>query len=234
VWENASGSESISAPSHWNIADGVASAASADVEFPKWIGQEPVEPPSEKKYGAPQVRLKLTTARPVEEQLFELYQGSRQREFKSLVARSGVNVGMFVPFVEALRDSDQKSTWESQIKSLRSAMALSPESANKVWEALVEQRGEPAAHDLYEMLCGYSPEQIGGTPEEIQAGPVARLINWMENDNLDYRVLAVQVMWEITGERHLRYATASQIERARGVRVWRQRLKAGDIPIVTQ
>jgi hypothetical protein len=228
-WEDASGSVSVSAPSHWSVVDGVASAVSSDVAFPDWIDQEPVEPPSEKKYGAPQVRLRLTTTRPVEDQLLEIYQGSRQREVKSLVARSSVHVGQFVPFVEALRDSEQRPTWESQIETLRSAMALSPESAAKVWETLVEQRGEPAAHDLYEMLCGYSREQIGTTSEEIQAGPIARLIDWMEDDNLDHRVLAVQDMWEITGERHLRNPAGSQAERARGVRVWRQRLKRGEI-----
>ena len=51
-------------------------------------------------------------------------------------------------------------------------MAHGPESAEKVWQALVEQRGRQAAGDLYEMLCGYSAEQIGRTPEEMKAGAI--------------------------------------------------------------
>ena len=65
-------------------------------------------------------------------------------------------------------------------------MALSPESAATVKQALDEQRGRPAADDLYEMLCGYNAEQIGRTPDRSKAGALARLIDWLEEDSLDY------------------------------------------------
>ena len=50
------------------------------------------------------------------------------------------------------------------------------------------------------MLCGYNAEQIGQTPEQMKTGPLAKLINWLEDDSLDYRVLAVQDLAEITGK----------------------------------
>ena len=117
------------------------------------------------------------------------------------MTRSSIHVGLFAPFIDALRDSDQKwPTWRTHIETLRSAMAQSPESAELVFKALVDQRGRPAAADLYEMLCGYNAEQIGATPEQMKTGAIAQLIDWLEEDSLDYRVLAVHDLWEITGK----------------------------------
>ena len=62
----------------------------------------------------------------------ELFQGSGRKEVKSLVARSSIHVGLFEPFIDALRDSEQKANWKTHIETLRAAMALSPESAGKV------------------------------------------------------------------------------------------------------
>jgi hypothetical protein len=108
-------------------------------------------------------------------------------------------------------------------------MALGPDSANKVYQALVDQRGKPAAADLYEMLCSYSPDQVGHTAEQMKNGPVVKLINWLEDDSLDYRVLAVQDLWEITGKRLMPNPAASLAERKQNVRVWRSRLESGQL-----
>ena len=98
-----------------------------------------------------------------------------------------------------------------------------------------EQHGEPAAHDLYEMLCGYSPEQIGHSPEQISAGAIPKLIDWLEKEDLDYRVLAVQDLGEITGKHLMPHPEANSSERAKGIRIWRERLKAGEIgPVAGQ
>ena len=35
----------------------------------------------------------------------------------------------------------------------------------------------------------------------MKTGAVAKLIDWLENDSLDYRVLAVQDLADITGKR---------------------------------
>jgi hypothetical protein len=168
----------------------------------------------------------------VETQLLELFQSSRRREVKSLVARSAVYAGLFVPFVEALRDSDQKSSWKTHIDTLRSAMALGPESSQKIYDTLVDQRGKPPADDLYQMLCGYSAAQIG-SPEEFRDGLGTQLVDWMEDDSLDYRVLAVQDMAEITGMKLLQNPAGGMSERTRGIRLWRQRLKSGEVPLIS-
>lgn len=230
TWSDASGKREIPAPAQWKIEGGVPGPPSANATFPDWIDQEPVEQRSEKLFGAPAVEVALQPSRPVEEQLLELYESSRRREVKSLVARSSVYAGLFVPFVEALRDSDQKASWKMHIDTLRSAMALGPDSAERIYQTLVEQRGQQAADDLYQMLCGYDPSQFAST-DEFRNGLGTRLVDWMENDSLDYRVLAVQDMSELTGMRLMSNPAGAPTERARGVRLWRQRLKDGEIEL---
>jgi hypothetical protein len=98
-----------------------------------------------------------------------------------------------------------------------------------VFQSLVDQRGKPAAADLYEMLCGYTPDQIGRTSDQMKNGAVVKLINWLEDDSLDYRVLATQDLWEITGKRLMPNPAASLTERKQNVKVWRARLEGGQL-----
>jgi hypothetical protein len=79
------------------------------------------------------------------------------------------------------------------------------------------------------MLCGYGSEQIGQTAEEVQSGAVSRLINWLEEDTLDYRVLAVHNLAEITGKRFMDNPAANPRVRERNVKVWRARLEEGEL-----
>ena len=192
VWNDAAGDKTIDKPSRWTLTAAGAADVADDPSPPEWIDHEPIVQLSEQRYGAPVIESTLVSNVPVDTQLLELFQGSNRKEVKSLVARSSIHVGLFEPFIDALRDSEQKANWKTHIDTLRAAMALSPESADKVWQALVDQRGKPAAADLYEMLCGYNAEQIGHTPDQMKTGAVAKLIDWLEDDSLDYRVLAVQ------------------------------------------
>ncbi len=93
---------------------------------------------------------------------------------------------------------------------------------------LVKQRGETAAADLYEMLCGYSPDQVGGTADEWRIGSLARLVDWMGDDNLDYRVLAVYNLQEITGKRPIDPSDRLK-ERQQAVKRFKTRLESGDL-----
>lgn len=229
TWQDANGATTVDKVSEWTISDGVPTAVVASTSPPTWIDQEAAAQSSEQRYAAPVIDTSLVSNRPVDVQLLELFQGNARREVKSLVARSGMHVGLYVPFIEALRDSAQRPNWNAQIEALRSAMALSPESAEKIWQALVEQRGPAAAADLYEMLCGYNAEQIGHTPDQMKAGAVARLIDWLDKDSLDYRVLAVHDLWEITGKQLMPNPAGSISERAQQIKRWRSRLDSGQL-----
>ena len=229
VWTDAAGEKVAEKPSRWALTEAGAGEIAADPAPPEWIDREPIVQLSEQRYGAPVIDSTIVSNSPVDTQLLELFQGSSRKEVKSLVARSSIHVGLFQPFVDALRDSEQKANWKTHIDTLRTAMAMGPESANKVYQALVDQRGKPAAADLYEMLCSYTPDQVGRTAEEMKNGSVVKLINWLEDDSLDYRVLAAQDLWEITGKRLMPNPAASLAERKQNVRVWRSRLESGQL-----
>jgi hypothetical protein len=228
-WQDASGSKKIDNASRWTIEPGGATDVVADASLPDWIDQEPAGQRSEQRYGAPVIESTMVSDKPADIQLLELFQSNARKEVKSLAAKSSVHVGLFEPFIDALRDSEQKANWPAHIATLRAAMALSPESAANVKRALDEQRGSPAADDLYEMLCGYNADQIGRTPEEIRSGALSRLIDWLDNDSLDYRVLAVNDLWEATGKRLMPDPAANLKERTQNVRRWRSRLEAGEV-----
>ncbi|MCI0491362.1 MAG: hypothetical protein L0Z07_00325, partial [Planctomycetes bacterium] len=231
LWRDASGEKKIDQSSEWSIANGEMSAITANPTLPEWIDHEPPLHRSEQMYGAPVVEEALAIDRPADDQLLELWQGSegKRKEVKSLAARSSIHVGLFVPFVESLRDSEQRPNWEKHIETLREAMARDRAAAESIRNTLVEQRGEVAAAELYEMLRGYDAEQIGKTPEQVRAGAIADLIDRLESDSLDYRVLAVQNLWEITGKRLMPNPAASLTERGLNVRRWRNRLEAGEL-----
>jgi hypothetical protein len=229
VWKDGAGTKTADKGSRWTVTAAGATDLVADMAPPDWIYHEPIGQLSEQRYGAPKIDSTLVSNVPADVQLLELFQGSKQKEVKSLVTRSSIHVGLFEPFVKALGDSEQKPNWKMQIDALRSAMALSPESANKVWQTLVDQRGRPAAGDLFEMLCGYNADAIGHTPEQIKTGAIAQLIDRLEDNSLDYRVLAVQDLAEITGKRLMANPAANQAERTLAIRKWRARLDAGDL-----
>jgi hypothetical protein len=234
VWKDAAGEKTIDKPSRWTLTSTGATDPVAQTQAPDWIDHEPIVQLSEQRYGAPVVESTLVSNVPADTQLLEIFQTNGRKEVKSLVARSSIHVGLFVPFIDALRDSDQKANWKMQIDALRAAMAMSPESAAKVKLALEDQRGKPAAKDLYEMLCGYSVEQVGKTPEQLKAGTVVpQLIDWLEQDSLDYRVLAAQDLWETTGKRYMPNPASTLAERTRNVKYWRAQLEKGELkPVV--
>lgn len=234
VWKDMAGTKMAEKASRWTVAATGATEMAADTAPPEWIYHEPIVQLSEQRYGAPRIESKLVSNQPADVQLLELFQTPKlQKEVKSLVARTSIHVGMFEPFVKALGDPEQKPNWKTHIDALRAAMALSPESANKVWQTLVDQRGKPAAGDLFEMLCGYNADAIGHTPEQIKSGAIARLIDRLEDNSLDYRVLAVQDLADITGKRLMSNPAATQAERTLAIRKWRARLDAGDVKAPT-
>jgi len=230
VWTDRMGERSITEPVQWSISEGVAlEAVPLAGRVPEWLDREPAGRRSD-LLAVPILEAAITPLQPADDQLLELFTDASRTEVKSFATRASLHVGMFVPFIETLRDSTQRASWRSHIDALRSAMSLSRESAEQVWLTLVAQRGDRAAVDLYEMLCGYSPQQVGATPVERRNGALARLIGWLESDNLDYRVLAVENLFDITGKRLLQNPiTVNQNGPTPGINAWKDRLAKGEL-----
>jgi hypothetical protein len=225
-WADQNGVTPIDVAAQWNFATGKPIETVSLDSTPIWLTEEPSSRLARK--AAEEIGEHLQPGKPVRTGLLELA-GSRRKEVRALATQCGAYVGQFVPFVSALHDSDQRSVWPEHIRTLRKAIALSPDSALRLRQVLADQRGGEAATDLFEMLCGYRAEDLGRTPEEMKAGVLGKLIGWLENDHLDYRVLAAYNLNQITGKNLLQNPAANPHDRAQGVKRWRQRLRQGEL-----
>ncbi len=197
----AGGTQTIQAPAMWKTIDGIDEIPERIEELPAWIDREQVT--DVERRARNNISEELTAGQPVGIRLLELTDGKglgRQKEVRILAAASSVFVGEFEPLVKTLNDSEQNRAWETHIQDLRQALALSPDVATRVRQAFINIRGEEAAQDLMEMVVGYNAQQVGESREAIQTGALAQLIQWLDHDSLDYRVLASHNIREITGK----------------------------------
>lgn len=204
-WPGPGGAEqTISAPAMWRTVDGVDELSQPIDKLPAWIDR--VEITDLERRARTNLAEELTPGEAVGLTLLELNDPrgrGRQREVRTLAAESSLYVGEFEPFVKSLSDTDQSRYWESHIDNLRAALALSPAVASRVREAFVNLRGQQAADDLMEMVQGYNPQEVGQTREERQRGALVKLLGWLDSDSLDYRVLAIYNLNQITGTSYL-------------------------------
>ena len=222
VWQSPDATLEVLEPGMWQLAGD--SVGPVEPYPPtEWIDGEDLR--LWEQMSSPAIERLISINQPVDVQLLGLYDSTKRKEEKALLTECSMHVGQFVPVVRSLKDGDQHPEWERQIASLREAMARSPGLAQQVLDTLIEQEGDEKAADLYQMLCGFSFAQVGTTPEEVQTGALKQLIDWLESDQLNYRVLAFNNLKAITGKTLSYNPTGTADSRARAVRQWRQRLK---------
>lgn len=155
-------------------------------ELPKWIAAAEGLTNFE-KLAWDTVNRQLGNAgdRPVSLALQELTDHRRQ-EVRYLAARSLALIDDFQPLLPLLNNDDYDAVWPTLIESLRSALARGPEVAEKVRLAFEEQRGEDSK-TLYRVLRGF-------TKDELLSGAAVELVDLMDNDSLDVRVLAYNTL----------------------------------------
>ncbi|QDT01437.1 hypothetical protein [Adhaeretor mobilis] len=188
----------------WSTLQGVDSAVKPMEDFPEWVDEEPVT--ALERRAAEIVADALTPAQPVNIRLLELAdtrQLGRRSEVRSLAVESGAYVGVFEPFVKSLNDEKQRANWDLLIRTMREAISRDPQAADSLYEDFTKQRGNREAQDLMEMLLGYDQSAIGSTTEQRKEGALPQLIRRLDSDQLDYRVLALHNLNEITGKKNL-------------------------------
>jgi hypothetical protein len=128
--------------------------------------------------------------------------------------------------IKALNDPQAKSMWigpdAPYILELRAAIARSPETAAKVRAAFAQQRA-PEAAALYRMLWGYSAD-------DLKNGADRDLVEALDHDSLDMRVLAFWNLQNITGPATHGYQPAeTTFKRRPAVKAWQNKLREGKI-----
>ncbi|NOY28772.1 MAG: hypothetical protein GXP28_00935 [Planctomycetes bacterium] len=208
------------APAMWTTVGGVDDLPQPIEELPAWIDRELMTDLQRRARNT--LAEELVPGEPVGIRLLELNDPrnkGRRSEVRSLAAEASVYVGQFEPFVKALSDKDQRRSWETQIKTLRQALALSPDVAAKIHQAFIDLRGEQAAQNLMEMVAGYDKASLGKTPEAVQEGAVGTLVGRLESDSLDIRVLAIYNLNEIMGTTSLKGFRADESSQRRKIAV---------------
>jgi hypothetical protein len=214
-WTPARGeSVKLHAPVQLVLAAGPTPAS--DRELPKWVGAEPISPIDAR--AAKALSESLDEQRPVTQALLEMA-GHRREENRSLAARSLALIDEFEPLVSLLSDKDERSVWPIQIESLQAALARGPVVAAKVRSAFERQRGKDGG-ELYRMLWGYSKENLAD-------GAAAKLVEYLDHDNMDFRVLAFHNLHQIAGATFNYRPEQTSASRVQPVRRWREQLKEG-------
>jgi hypothetical protein len=226
--------ERIEAPATWSTVAGVDSAPVAIEKLPEWIDREPITATERSARDA--IAEALVPGEPVNIRLLELSDRSdrgRRTEVRALAARSGAYVGLYDALVNALNDTSQRASWRSQVDELRQAIARDPSAADGIAQAFALERGQSASEDLMEMLFGFDSAAVGTTKEEVKNGALVRIIRWMDDDDLTYRVLASHNWDEITGKRLFGNYRPEQndAQRDRSLRHHWDRLERGELVV---
>lgn len=205
-------------------ADGAA-AEDADAEqevavrLPAWMASNSFTPIDKRAADIVEQHL-ARPERAVSLGLRELF-ADRRVEVRLLATHCLAETGEFDIFPSIFNDASHRAIWAKALESLRSQLALSPQTAVAVSDAFARARG-PRAQALFRMLYGYSNEQLA-------AAAAAELVAALEHEDLDARVLAFLNLREITGASHYYEPHGNPKKREQSVRMWRERLNKGDV-----
>ncbi len=146
----------------------------------------------------------------------------RRREVRALATRSLTYLGDFDPCVKALNDTKEKLSWNSCMEELRLAVARSPETAAEVRATFVKERAADATF-LFRTLWGYSAG-------DLKTGAAKDLVDAMDNDSVDCRVMSFLTLQNITGAPHHGYRPEDLAnKRSRPYNAWKEKLRQGKI-----
>lgn len=146
---------------------------------------------------------------------------NRRTDIRSLAARCLAALGRFEPLVESLGDQKQHAHWPEHVAQLRAAVDQHPESSALVTQALRRVTG-PDADVLLDLLRSYNPLQLAD-------GGAENLIDDLESDSIEVRVVAIEMLKHITGMSQLYRADRPAAQRQVAVQKWRGRLEEGEV-----
>lgn len=146
-------------------------------------------------------------------------------DVRALSARCLGYLDQFEPLIKDLSNPQQKSFWDKEIDALQRSLSRGPETAARLRETAEALRVKQGK-DVYRLLWGYSTEQLaeyGGT----------ELVNYLENPEMDIRVIASENLRRITGVT-LSYNPAKRPDENKlPLLKWKERLKEGTIAYKT-
>ncbi|HZZ29901.1 MAG TPA: hypothetical protein VFE46_18030 [Pirellulales bacterium] len=221
-WTAADGTVTkLTAPQRWELSAVPVQAATLTtaLNIPKWIDVEQLR--SFDFQASEYLAQSLKDDKPLLVALDEMV-NHRKQEYKAMGAQCLAMLDEFEPLVSTFSDPDQRAMWPVEIASVKAALARGQSTAAKVHEAFVKQRGEDLGTQLFRMFLGY-------TKEQLQNGEAAKLVDFLDHDNLDCRVLAFANLQEITNKTFNYRPDSPAATRAQPLRRWQDELHNGTI-----
>ena len=172
---------------------------------------------------AAELENRLTEGRSIILSLIEAAE-NRRTDLRSLASRTLTMFDRYEAIVDALSDPSQRSAWSVHFDQLVQRVGDNSASASRLRRALENRYGPMQAGNLYRMLWGYSEEDL--SPQGVAA---AQLVDYLDHDQLEFRVLSIENLRRITGATLTYQAKYTANRRRSSVARWRRRLEAGQI-----
>lgn len=219
TWEEGDGKPPIpfGAGSMLRVHNAPLQAPVSVAEMPSWLKGDDRSWLDQR--AAPVLEQNIALNRPVSLSLRELA-NHRREEVAWLAMRSLGYLGEFDLMVASLNQPEQRAVWEDFLRALQGAVSRDPAAAQDIREAFERTYGAQNAPALYRMLWGYSPEQLN-------AGEGAKLVGYLENESLAYRVMGYYNLERLTGQKFGYRAQDTATKRQPALQRWKERLQGG-------
>ncbi|MDG2381815.1 MAG: hypothetical protein P8N76_09080 [Pirellulaceae bacterium] len=186
--------------------------------YPAWIDGSDASPrdPTAIRSLLPEVGVERPVSLSLKEQA-----DSRRLEVRSLAVCSLAFLGDFDSLLVAMNDNRMKAYWTDEYNALTQSMTVSPESAQKLLQALQDKHG-PEGRDLFRLLAGFNSVQL-------KAGSDQKLVSYLDHPSSDFRIVAHENLKAITGIPSLYMPHYAEKPRKTHVFKWKDKLNKGQI-----
>lgn len=223
-WTSASGEAvALTAGKRMALVDNLGPQLVDVAELPLWIDGRDARPRD--PIAAQDLAKRLAADRPVDLVLSELSVEKRVEQ-RSLALCCLAYLGQLDPLLAGFADEKLRAYWPMQYEVLAHLMNQGPESVARLKSALIQHHGQEDGQLMFEMLLGY-------TPQQLQDGSAEALVDHLNHPSNSVRFIANQTLRTISGLPTLYQAHGNERSRRTAVAKWRTHLQQGKISYAT-
>ena len=212
-------SPALKSPSVWLIT-GTTPLEELKENLPAWISADERDLPE--KLAADFVEEALRAGKAVNVALEEIVD-DRRIENQQLALRCLAQLGDYNDFTALIRDPAQRQqTWDRNLDVLAAALDYGPYYAERIRDAFIKQQGPMKGVELYRLVWGFNDDQL-------KQGMAKLLVETLDHDDLDFRVLAFWNLVKITGTPLGYMPQDPPLKRKTTVIKWQQKHDSGQI-----
>lgn len=201
-----------------SLASDAGFAEEGSVELPEWITSPEIVTIDRK--ASQQLEPEIDFERPLLVSLLEQV-NHRRVEVRGLSVRSLAALSYYEPLLETFNSDEFRSFWNVHFDAIQDALARDEANADLLKKA-VDKVHIDGAKDVYHMLVGF-------TQEQLETGGDATLVDYLDSERLDHRVLAFENLRRITDMTQLYRPESAASRRRTSVTRWRNLLEDDEI-----